>query len=75
MAFYEDEPYISLEASLFSDLLPMLMKDLNETWESKKFDSEDEALNCVKEGDCEFTLSGFDSKVSLSYPVFTVSAR
>lgn len=75
VAVYEDLPYVSLGASVFVDLLPLIMRDLNETWEILAFEKEEQALQCVSEGKCGLSLTKFESGVSLTYPAFWVRTR
>jgi hypothetical protein len=72
IAEYYDPPYVDEKSSIFHDIVKVLQKDLNENWKFQMFKSEKLALECVDQGKCLFTLSGFENGFSLSYPAFAV---
>ena len=72
VALYNQEPYISVQMSICSDIVKKLASDLGRNLTIVYVDSEDAAIACIKALDCDASIGRYNSELSLSYPLLIV---
>ncbi|OMJ65731.1 hypothetical protein SteCoe_37710 [Stentor coeruleus] len=74
VALYNQEPYISIQMSICSDIIKKLASDLEKNLTIIYVDSEDAAIACIKALNCDASIGRYNSELTLSYPLLIDTA-